>query len=967
MINIELEPLTESLNEVVVVGFGTQRKVNLTGAVVSVDTRSLESRPITSVGQALQGVVPGLNFSVNSSGGALGNNMQMNIRGTGTVGLGSNAEPLVLIDGIEGNMYTVNPEDIENISVLKDASSSSIYGSRAAFGVILITTKKGREGKVKINYNNNIRYSGPINLPKSLDSYQFAQFFNETSVNQGDNPVFNTETMDRILAYQQGKITTTTIPNGAGTNWEFHEKANDNIDWYDTHFKWSWSQEHNLNLNGGTERLQYYASAGFLHQNGNLTFGDDSYQRVNLMAKVNAKITDYLDFNVNAKFIRWELDNPFYMEDSGLLFHDIARIWPMMPFKDPNGYYMRNGKINQLVDGGRSKTMNDNLFGQAQVVIKPLKGWNIYGEIGARVINQNKHMNLAKIYEHDVKGNPLALPFAASYDAEATFARDIYANTNFWNSNIYTDYTRTINDHYFKVLLGMNTEYYHYKDLNAQRSDVISDLIPEINASTGDDKINGAANRDWSTAGFFGRLNYSYKDRYLLEFNLRYDGSSRFLRNQRWNWFPSFSLGWNIANEAFFGNLKNYVSTLKPRFSWGKLGNQNTSSFYPFYPSQPVSPNGGGWLMNGSRPTTAGVPSLISEFMTWEKIYNSNIGLDVAMLRNRLNISFDYYIRKTEDMVAQGAEIGAVFGTGLPNINNATLDNRGWELQIGWKDQIGRVNYGASFNLSDNRVKVIKYPNPSGSLERYYDGQILGDIWGYETAGIAKTDAEMQDWLKNNDQSKLGSNWGAGDIMYKNLDDSDFVDGGANTITDHGDRKIIGNNNPRFRFGFNLWAGWKGFDISMFFQGVMKRDVWLSGPFMWGADGGRWQSVAFKEHLDYFRPADTDSYFGANVNSYLPKAYIGGRGDKNKLTQTRYLQNAAYLRLKNIQIGYQLPKELCNKIGLEKIRVFATAENLFTASKIAKMYDPEAFQGGYSSGKTYPLSRTYAFGINVTL
>ncbi len=965
--NITLVEDTQALEEVVVVGYGVQKKVNLTGAVATVDSKMLETRPVSSVGHALQGVAPGLNLDVNNGGGALGNALNINIRGKGTIGTGSNDSPLILIDGMEGNMNTLNLEDIESISVLKDAASAAIYGSRAAFGVVLITTKSGQAGKMRVSYNNNFRYSGPTNLPRPLDSYRFAMFFNEANVNQGGNPIFTEEVLERIIAFQRGEITETTVPNASGTNWEFHERANDNVNWYEKHFKWNWTQEHNVSLNGGTEQLKYYASAGYMDQGGNLRFGDDKYQRFTFTGKVNSELSKYIDLNVSAKFIRFELDNPFYMENAGLLFHDIARIWPMMPFKDPNGYYMRNGKINQLVDGGRSVRKNDDLYGQFQVIIKPLKGWNIVGESGIRVINQNDKRNLGRVFEHNVQGEPLPLPFDGDHPAGATFAYSGYSNVNFYTNNLYSDYTIEKGPHYAKAMVGASCEQYHIKALSAQRTDVVSDLVPEIGAAVGEDKITGSNNSEWATAGYFSRLNYVYADRYLLEVNFRYDGSSRFLRDQRWNLFSSFSAGWNVAQEPFFEPFQHYISTLKPRVSWGQLGNQNTDSFYPFYLLQPISANAGGWLMDGSRPTVASAPGMISETLTWERIYNTNYGFDVTMFNNRFNLSYDYFVRTTDKMVGPPREVGAVIGIGLPNTNNAKLENKGWELYLTWRDKIGNVGYNVGFNLSDNKAKVLKYPNPSKSLNTYYEGQILGDIWGYTTHGIAKTDAEMQEWLKTNDQSRLGSNWGAGDIMYKNLDDKLTIDNGSNTLDDHGDLSIIGNSNPRFRFGLNLGADWKGFDLSLFFQGVMKRDIWLNGPYFWGADGGLWQSVGFEEHLDYFRPADTDSYFGPNENGYFPKPYLGGRGDKNHNVQTRYLQDGSYIRLKNITIGYQIPTDRVNWLKVSNARVFVSGENVFTLSRIAKMFDPEATGGAYSSGKMYPLSATYSFGLNITL
>lgn len=960
-----MHPEDQELDEVVVVAYGTQKKSNLTGAVTSVDMKALESRPVSQLGQALQGVVPGLNLNVPGLGGELGQTLSTNIRGTGTIGQGSSAAPLILIDGMEGNMNNLNPADIESISVLKDASSAAVYGSRAAFGVILITTKSGKEGQMKISYYNNFRHSEPINLPNQLDSWKFANYFNDAASNEGVAPIFNEETLERIQQYIAGEISTTTIPNGQ--QWHFHQQANDNVDWFKEHFTSNWSKEHNVQLNGGVEKIRYYFSSSYLDQDGILKHGNDNYKRFNTTAKVNTQINDFIDFNVNTRFVRFKLDNPLYSDMNGLLYHDIVRIWPMMPYKDPNGYYMRNGKLIQMEDGGRAVTNNDNLYGQAELVIRPLNNWNIYVQGGIRTINQNKHRFLNPVYEYDINGNPLALNYSGDYAVGATFAETFFDNSNFYTSSIYSDYTLEKDRHLFKGMLGMNTEEFKIRNLGAIRSDVISPEVPEIGAATGEDRITSSSLYDWATAGFFGRANYSYGDRYLLEANLRYDGSSIFMANQRWTWLPSFSLGWNIANEPFFESYRSIISQFKPRVSWGKLGNQNTNAIYQFYLTQSVNANGGNWLIDGNRPTTADVPGMISNYLTWEKVYNTNIGLDMALLRNRLITNFDYFVRVTDDMVGPPAEVGAILGITLPPTNNAKLRNQGWELMMNWRDNIGSLGYEIGFNLSDNRVKVEKYPNKSMALSTFYDGQELGEIWGYETQGIAKSQEEMDDWLSHTDQSLLGSNWGAGDVMYKDLDGDGEVNAGSNTLNDHGDLRVIGNNNPRYRFGINLGANYKGWDFSAFLQGVLKRDLWLDGPMFWGMVGNVWQSAGFEEHLDYFRPDDTESIFGPNIDSHYPRAYMGGRGGKNQNVQTRYLQNGSYMRIKNIQLGYTLPKSYTSTLQIQKVRLFFSAENLITFSKIANMYDPEAIGGPWGSGKTYPLNSTVSFGVNLTL
>ncbi|MCP3893117.1 MAG: SusC/RagA family TonB-linked outer membrane protein, partial [Bacteroides sp.] len=349
----ELNEDSQTLDEVVVVGFGTQKKVNLTGAVSTVDTKALDSRPVSQVGQALQGVVPGLNFSLNNQGGALGNRMNVNIRGTGSIGEGSKDSPLILIDGIEGDMDALNPNDIENISVLKDAAASSIYGSRAPFGVILITTKSGKSGKTQVTYNNSFRWATATNLPDMMDSYTFAKYFNTAAGNSNMDLPFTEETLNRIIAYQKGEITTSTVPNPGNGMYEFHQKANDNQNWVRNHFKTAFTQEHNVNVSGGTEKLTFFMSGGYMDQGGSLRFGNDNFQRMNASAKITSQITNWLQVGINSRFIRENLDRPTYADDNGLYYHDIARTWPTMPLTDPNGHYMRNSKIIQIQDGGR--------------------------------------------------------------------------------------------------------------------------------------------------------------------------------------------------------------------------------------------------------------------------------------------------------------------------------------------------------------------------------------------------------------------------------------------------------------------------------------------------------------------------------------------------------------------------------------------------------------------------------------
>ena len=520
-----------------------------------------------------------------------------------------------------------------------------------------------------------------------------------------------------------------------------------------------------------------------------------------------------------------------------------------------------------------------------------------------------------------------------------------------------------------KIYRSIDSELYKQNYVYARRDDVISDEVPSIDTSMGKD-YTAANKKEWATAGFFGRLNYDYDGRFLAEVNIRYDGSSRFLGDKRWNVFPSFSLGYNIAREEFWDSLSDYIGTLKPRFSWGKLGNQNTKEFYPFYPSQPLGLKNGNYLIGGQMPTTATAPLMVSDLMTWEKIETTNIGVDFGAFGNRLSGSFEWFKRNTDDMVGPPEEKSPIIGIDndkLPRVNNAAMATRGWELVINWNDQIGKVGYTIGFTLADARSKITKYPNDARIISNDngaipYVGKYIGDIWGYETIGIAKTDEEMQNHLATTDQSQIGSKWGAGDIMYKDLDGDNKITTGANTVDNPGDRKVIGNETPRYQVGVILGADWNGFDFRAFFQGICKRDIWLTGNYFWGATGGLWQSIGYKEHFDYYRPVGDD--MGENLDSYFPKPYFNT--NKNQQIQTGYLQSAAYLRLKNLQVGYTVPNHLVKKIGLNKVRVFFSGDNLFTVSSIFGVFDPETVGGALGNGKIYPISRTLSCGVNVS-
>lgn len=875
-LSITMKEDSEMLDELVVVGFGTQKKVNLTGAVGTVDSKALENRPVMTATQALQGAVPGLQITQNS--GNMEDRASISIRGIATIGEGSSGSPLILIDGMEGDINAINPQDIENISVLKDAASSSIYGSRAPFGVILVTTKKGKTGKPVLNYNNSFRWNSPLLLPKSPDSYTFALFMNDGNTNGGLTPFFSAEHLQRIKDYQNGIIKESIIPNPDNpTKWgDGYLYGNDNVDWFDAIFRsQAFSHEHNLSLNGGTESTRYYVSANYLDQDGFMEFNQDTYKRFASTVKLDIDITKWLKFGYNARFIREDFQRPSDLTGN-LYYYLVIRSWPTLPLYDPNGYlYDSPTPALGLRDGGRDKHITDNLYQQARFTIEPIKNWKTFLDVNYRLEHSSRHWDYQKTYNHDVNGEPY--PYRNS-----SHVHEDYAASNFMNINAYTEYAKEWETgHYLKGMLGFQSELMKYKVFGLQSEGIILPSKPSVDLTTGLDaygkevkpSVNGSE-QDWATAGFFGRVNYNYKEKYLAEINLRYDGTSRFRDDQRWKLFTSFSLGWNLAKENFWEPIAEHINMFKIRGSYGELGNQNTSNWYPTYQTMPVYIASGEWIMNGGKPNTSTAPELVSSLMTWERINTWDIGLDFGMLDNRLTGSIDYFQRKTLDMIGPAPELPVTLGTSVPVMNNTDLKSYGFDLSISWNDRLRNdLGYSIKFILSDAQTEITRYPNETGNLDTYRKGMKMGEIWGYQTIGIAKTKEEMDNHLTslpNGGQDALGNKWDAGDIMFADLNKDGKVDNGANTLDNHGDLKIIGNSTPRFQFGLDLSMDYKGFDFRAFFQGVMKRDYFQNSWFFWGSGSGVYGSTCQIGHLDYFRN-DPDHPLGLNLNSYFPR------------------------------------------------------------------------------------------------
>ncbi|CAL1519413.1 TonB-dependent receptor [Chitinophaga sp. MM2321] len=965
----QLEAAVNSLEDVVVVGYGQRKKVNLTGAVAAVSSKDLQNRPVTNIGQALQGQVASLNITQTTSGGAPDARPGINVRGY--TGFGVSAGPLVVIDGVPGgDINTISPADIESISILKDAASSAIYGSSVPYGVMLITTKQGKKDhKPSVTYNNNLSFSQVINLPKMVNSLDFANIYNEAFVNSGRAPWFDEETLQRIRDYQSGKMKDETIkdPNrddwygsgigyfsGAGPN-----KGNGNNDWFDLYFKpWAFSQQHNLGVSGGSKSTSYYLGAGYMDKQGMYNFMSDTYKRYNLRANVLSSVTSWLDLNFRSSFSR-ELNNtPATYNDAtgGNYMHQIARKLPTTPFKNPDGFYSDYSNIGLFTEGGRKTYTDDKSMMTGEIVLKPVKGLNITANFTYDGRNYNDENFNKVVYSTLPSGNKVVM-FQTNPNNSL---QKSYIKQDHYVMNLYANYEKNVGAHNFQVLGGFIKDYRTLKSLNAGNSLLYSNDIPSLNLTYNPNPSVGDNDIRLAIEGFFGRFNYNYKEKYLLEVNGRYDASSRFLQNSRWNLYPSVSAGYVVSKEVFWNELSKVVNVFKIRGSYGTLGDQwgdnaAQNNYYPFYPGLgTVSPTSSNWIFSDGRQAYITPPGLVNPVLTWATIKSLDFGIDAELLDNRLSASFDWYKRDAEDFVGPAQALPVVLGTAVPKANNAAMRTKGFELTLGWNDQIGDVNYFVKGVLSNYNSTVIKYPNPTGLLSDWYKGMQMGEIWGYETSGLFQSTDEV---AKSPGQGKVfGGNWTPGDVRYKDINGDGSVDFGTNTLSDPGDRKRIGNNTPQYAYGLSLGGSYKGLDLSVFFQGVAKRDVWISSAMYWGIVGSEWQGTVIEQNLDRWTTTTPDGFF--------PKYYMTGEMSKNMQVQTRYLQNAAYMRIKNIQVGYNLSPQLVSKMGLQRLRVYVSGDNLATFTKLQKSLDPELAVG---DAKIYPMQRTFSFGLNVTL
>lgn len=937
-----------SLNDVVVTGYATQKKANLTGAVEAISSKVIAARPQGNVGQLLQGVSPGLNITTNNTGGEPDASMNFNIRGMGS--------PFVLVDGMPMNINQLNPSDIESISVLKDASSAAIYGAYAPYGVILVTTKKGgsTDGRPNLSYNANMEWATPTLLPNPANGLEFANAWNDATKNSGMAPFFSNEIIEKIKQYMNDpKNTPGTAPDPLDPGkWGKHEYANASTNWYkELVKKWSFRQKHNLTVDGGKDGLTYYLSAGLYDHGGQMKYGNESYKRYNIDAKINTKITKWMQVNFLTKYARGESDYPNdgYGLVRSVMWHDLTRRYATDPLKYPNGEYSEMSRVNVYENGGRDIYLNNELWLRLEGELEPVKNWLIKGDYSWKNANMTNTAHHALVTATG--------PDGGKYVAFDTRTPNDYAQTsdadNYWTYNISTSYEKKFNNHNVKALLGFQREYQHFNSLYGLRNRLITDNVPSLTTATGDMNVRDNIYH-WSTDGTFFRINYDYKEKYLLELNARQNGTSRFEDGKREGFFPSVSAGYRISSEPFWTPLKNTIDYFKLRASYGSLGNQNVDN-YLYLPIMPVTQQVN-WVAGETRPIGVGAPGLVSAGLTWETVQTLDVGFDGALFNNRMEVTFDYFKRKVFNMLGTSYPLPAVLGTTVPLENNAEKVNTGWETSIAWNDRIGEVKYNVRLTLSDYRVKITKWNNPNKTLSSNYEGQYEGDIWGLESNGLFQSEDEVSKHAK---QSLFYANWHPGDVKYEDLNHDGVINYGNRTLDDHGDMKIIGNSLPRYSYAVFMGLSWKNLDLSMFWMGVGKRDVWFNGNVFWGQLGDVWQNSTFKEHLDYWSET--------NPNGYYPRPYFSNEGAKNREVSSLYLQNAAFLRLKSLQLGYNIPERFLRTISMKKARVYFTGENLLTFTKIKGMFDPEGIFGTYGQGKIYPLSTIVSFGVNINL
>lgn len=1004
-LKIVLKEDAQTLEETVVVGYGVQKKVNLTGAVASVDGKSFENRPAANITNMLQGSVSGLN--VTTSSGVPGSSASLNIRGQASINGGS---PLVLVDGSIGEIDNVNPNDVESISVIKDASAAAIYGARAAFGVILVTTKNGKdtEGNATVRYNGRFGWEEPTTSTEYEDTgYWSVYLINKfwAAANPGAQYIkYDAHDMQELLARVNDKTENPDRPwvveeTVAGRKqWKYYA----NTDWYHEMFNDKYfQQQHNVSLSGGYKKIKYYLSGGLNFHDGIWKISPDKHKKYNLRARVEFPVNKWIKVSNNTSYFasNFEFQGGIESAMQGAARHAVA----CYPLLNPDGSYIQNtpyqnyrimnGRHVLMMEGKSPSTQNKTDFtNTTRVDYSPIKQLTFTADFTYRfwqTRNTTRRVNLPYRQYPDSEMEYYVTGCAVN-DLQETIG-----TTHYYNVNALATYKDTFKDaHNLTVVAGYNFETRNYKKVYAKAENITVDDLADLNLVGPDANgvkqmfVEGGQNQ-YSLSGIFGRINYDYKGKYLLELSGRYDGTSRFAAKNRWGFFPSGSVGWRFSEEKFMEPLSTWWNNGKVRFSYGVLGNQNVSDYYTF-----LRLIGAGTLdySFGEGSTKAGYATVgnpIAGDLTWEKTHQYDLGLDLGFFNNRLSFTGDLYIRDTKDMLAPGVALPAVYGATSPKMNVADLRTKGYEVAINWNDNIelwgNNLTYGVGVNLSDYRSHITKYDNPNKTFAKdYYVGMELGEIWGFKMGPLFQTDEEAQQYASEVDLSyvakRIGTGWQAGDVRYLDLDGDGKIGIGENTVDNPGDRVKLGNALATLQYGFRANIGYYGFDVSAFFQGTGDHYWYPNGHNMdfWGLYGYPYVSFIPKDFKDkIWTPDNPDAYFPRPMAYGSTSGTIGSTDSNGNETRIndRYLQNLRYLRFKNLTVGYTFPTKWTQKAFIQKLRLYFTAENLCYWSplkKNTKYIDPEGAINRVSDGSTdsnekyYPWSRSFMFGIDVT-
>lgn len=979
--NVQLEADAKTLNETVVVGYGVQKKANLTGAVDQVRSDALQNRSIPNLTQGLQGVMPNLNIKMLD--GKPTQSPVYNIRGMTSIGQGGNA--LILIDGFEGDPSLLNPNDVESVSILKDAASAAIYGARGAFGVVLITTKKAEKGRTSVAFSTNYAIKSPLQTPDFVtDGYLWSKMFAEAFVNgDGAFPQNANKTQKFSQAYldefkrrvESGQPYNQVEVNPTTGEYTYYGST----DWYGELYKMNLAAvENNLSVSGGGDKSSFLLSGRLLNQDGLFKYNSDDYDTKNIRARGTVQVFPWLSVENNADFSVMKYHNPINVGEGGGIWRNIAdEGHPTVPMLNPDGSLTFTGAY----------TVGDFYYGKNGVDTKKQVFRNITG-LRSSFFDNKFRVNADFTFRNtnnNTNTRRVQVPYSTGVGQLAsvgTATNDLAFNnreTQYIATNIFAEFENTFKEsHYVKLMAGYNYEQSTYNRLAIQRNGIIFEDAKDLNLALGQAIVTGGGYEQWAILGGFSRLNYSFKDRYLVEVNARYDGSSKFPSDQRYGFFPSVSAGWRINQEPFWKVSNNLVSDLKLRASYGSLGNGNIDS-YVYQELFNITQAPG--IINGTRPQTTKQPDVLPDGITWETSTTTNVGLDLGMLSNRLNLSADVYVRNTTDMFTVGLTAPAVFGNVVPKGNYADLRTNGWEASLSWNDMIGNsskpVKYNVRLTLADNKTKITRYNNPDKLLSDYYVGQVIGEIWGYETEGFFVDQADIDSHAKQSPQMRASPTniWYPGDIKLRDLNGDGFINVGDNSAVKSGDRRIIGNSAPRYLYSVNLGADWNNFFFSTFFQGVAKQQWYPSTEteMFWGQYNRPYNNIPSFHVGNMWTPENTGAYFPRTMS----RAASSNTNRELGVAQTKYLQNVAYLRMKNIQVGYNLPARIVSKIGARTAKVFFSGENLFTYSplyKVVKTIDVENAVPAdrdlnnnptNGDGYNYPLLKSYSFGLNI--